>query len=440
MGPASPIPPMPFCATDAQEGARESSMSGLGGQQRRLLRQARLRWDEGVKDPRDPRGRRHAHRGLLGLVVAAFAMGKKGLKQAAQLAGDVAARTRKQWELPHSVNGSTLWRLLEQQSPEGLRETLRAQAVQVLEDANTPRLAFPLGVVSVDGKSLWTTHQGEVKGLEAVANDEEGRELWRLGALRAVLTSALAAPCLDLEFLGAKQGESPAFRQLLPRVVEAYGEHFGVVTADAGLTAAQNAALVRAAQKHYCFGLKGNQPTLHEYAIQAIAAKQCPARSRTEERAHGKTVVRELWTHALGPDEVDFPGARLLLLVRQQHWDDAGNLLEEDSRYFVTSLDTTVFNFHQLLRLVRVHWGIENRHHWTLDVVLGEDARQPCRPTRTALEVVAWLRALAFNLLACFRARLPPQGRHLVEWARACELLRDSLVHGRKQEARPTAA
>ena len=33
----------------------------------------------------------------------------------------------------------------------------------------------------------------EVKGLEAVANDEEGRELWRLGALRALLTSALAA-------------------------------------------------------------------------------------------------------------------------------------------------------------------------------------------------------------------------------------------------------
>jgi predicted transposase YbfD/YdcC len=53
------------------------------------------------------------------------------------------------------------------------------------------------------------------------------------------------------------------------------------------------------------------------------------------------------------------------------------------------SLDTTVFTFQQLLRLVRVHWGVENRHHWTLDVGLGEDARQPCRPTRMAPEVVA---------------------------------------------------
>jgi predicted transposase YbfD/YdcC len=367
MGPASPIPPMPRSAMSAEAGRKESSMSGLGGQQRRVLKHVQLPWDDGVKDPRQARGKRHGHLGLLGLVVAAFAVGKKGLKQAAHLA------------------------------------------------------------------------QGEVKGLQAVANDETGRELWSLGALRAVLTSVVAAPCLDMEFISAKEGESPAFRQLLPRVVQAYGEHFGVVTADAGLTAAPNGALVRQWGKHYCFGLKANQPSLYAYAVQALAAKQCPARARTEQRAHGKTVVRELWTHALAPGEVDFPGARMLLLVRQQHWGDDGSC-EEEYRYFVTSLDTTLFNYKQLLRLVRVHWGIENRHHWTLDVVLGEDERQPCRPTRTALEVVAWLRALAFNLLSFFRTRLPPDGRHLVEWARACEVLRDSLVHGRRQQTLLPAA
>jgi len=52
MGPASPIPPMPLSATRADKGAKESSMSGLRGQQRRLLRHTRLPWDERVKDPR----------------------------------------------------------------------------------------------------------------------------------------------------------------------------------------------------------------------------------------------------------------------------------------------------------------------------------------------------------------------------------------------------
>ena len=97
-------------------------------------------------------------------------------------------------------------------------------------------------------------------------------------------------------------------------------------------------------------------------------------------------------------------------------------------------MDITVFTFQQLLPLVRVHWGIENYYNWRLDMVLGEDARQSCRSTRVVLEVVAWLRALAFNLISCFRAHLHPQGRPLMEWARACELLRDSFVHGRRQQ------
>jgi hypothetical protein len=134
---------MPFSASSADEGLKESSMGGLRGQQQRVLKQARLPWDERVKDPRGARGTRHGHLGLLGLVVAAFAVGKKGLKQAAQLAGDVRARTRKRLGLPQSVVGSTLWRLLEKQQPDGLRETLRAQVHPVLEDPNTPAFGFP---------------------------------------------------------------------------------------------------------------------------------------------------------------------------------------------------------------------------------------------------------------------------------------------------------
>ena len=51
--------------------------------------------------------------GSVALVVAAFAVGKKGLKQAGQLAKDVGARTRKKLLLPITIAGTTLWRLLE---------------------------------------------------------------------------------------------------------------------------------------------------------------------------------------------------------------------------------------------------------------------------------------------------------------------------------------
>ena len=414
-------------------------MSRVPRQRRRVLRHAELEWSCEVEDPRAARGSRHAHHGLLGLLVAAFACGLKSLRRVEDLAVDLGARVRKRLGLPSKVSDSTLWRLLAAQTTAGLRQTVATQVRRLRQPSGRPSGALPLGVLSIDGKSLWTSVQREVPGLEAVACDQTGTPVWRLGTLRAVLTSHWAAPCVDLEFLGAKQGESPAFRQLLPRVVEAWGDCFQVVTGDAGLAAAENAALVRKLGKHYLLGLKGNQPTLHGHAVEAMADKRCAPRARTTDRAHGETVVRQLWTHALAPDEVDFPAARLLLCVRQTRQKPDGTQSAE-WRYFVTSLSTGDLGFHHLLRLVRLHWAIENRHHWTLDRVLEEDDRQPCLHSRTALELTAWLRVLAYNLISSWRAALPFKDRLPVAWARACELLRDSLVHGRAQVPLPTLA
>ena len=414
-------------------------MSRVAGQRRRALRHAQLEWSCEVVDPRQARGRRHGHPGLLGLLVAAFACGLKSLRRVEDLAQDLGARVRRQLGLATSVSDSTLWRLLAAQTTAGLRQTVAAQVRRLLKAPGPPTVALPLGVMSFDGKSLWTSVQREVDGLDAVACDEAGTPVWRLGTLRAVLTSHRAAPCVDLEFLGAKEGESPAFRQLLPRVVEAWGDCFEVVTGDAGLAAAENAALVRALGKHYLLGLKGNQPTLHGHAVEALADKRCAPRARTAERVHGLTLVREVWTHALSSGEVEFPGARLLLCVRQTHLKDDGSQSVE-WRYFVTSLSTVDLSFHHLLSLVRLHWVIENRHHWTLDLVLEEDDRQPCLHSRTALEVTAWLRVLAYNLISSWRAAIPLKDHLPVAWARACEVLRDALVHGRAEVPLPTLA
>jgi len=413
-------------------------MGKASKQERMAVKQLQWEWSPEVEDPRDKQGQRHAHAGVLGLLVAAFACAKVGLEDAEELSQDLGERTLKKLKLKGPVSDSTLWRLLEKQSPKGFRETLQGGVKALLRHCPLPPL-LPMGVASFDGKSLYTSTQKPVEGLESVAYDEKGTPVWKLGALRAALTSIAAAPCLDMEFIQAKQGESPAFRVLWPRVVEQFGEHFQVMTGDAGLCAAENAALVLSSSKHYLLGLKGNQPTLHDYAQVAIAAKQGSCRAHTEDRAHGETVLRELWTHALSPGEVDFPGARLLLGVRQTHVKNDGTQSVE-WRYFVTSLSTVALSYNHLLQLVRLHWAIENQHHWTLDVVLQEDARQPCMASAAALEVIAWLRTLAYNLLAFFRAMLPLKNRLPVRWKRACEKLRDALVHGLKEVLPPTPA
>jgi hypothetical protein len=329
--------------------------------------------------------------------------------------------------------------VLARQATRGLRETVHAQAEQLLEQevAAGVQPLLPLGVISVDGKSLWTTTRAPVAGMEQTPCDAEGTALWRMGALRAVLTSSPSAPCVDLEFMGAKEGESPAFRLLFPRLVKAFGAHFELVTGDAGLAARENAALVISQGKQYLFGLKGNQPKLFEYAQRAFAYQRGAPRTVTIERSQGATLTRELWCHSVnGPaqTELDMPGVRQLWCVRQTRQEPGRDPIVE-LRYFITSMRSTRLWYQHMLALVRLHWRIENAHNWTLDVILGEDDGAPCETSRQALEVTAWLRVLAYNSVSAWRARAPLKDRLPISWARAAETLRDALVAALKLDA-----
>jgi hypothetical protein len=225
-------------------------------QQRQAVRHGRVPWSPLLLDPRDARGVRYGHLGLLSLLVAAFACGKRGFKEASYVARDVGQRTREKLGLPAHVNGTTLWRLVAAHSTEGMRETLVAQVRRLLAHPKVAHVPFPLKVLSVDGKWLWSSTEA-VEGLEAVASDADGGQRWQLGALRAVLTSVASAPCVDLEFLSAKEGEAPAFRQLFPRLLARLGDAFDVVTGDAGLTCTENAALLLAHGSVLPAGMRG---------------------------------------------------------------------------------------------------------------------------------------------------------------------------------------
>ena len=62
-------------------------------------------------------------------------------------------------------------------------------------------------------------------------------------------------------------------------------------------------------------------------------------------------------------------GIQQLWRVRQQTFTD-GMLKAEDVRYFLSSMPPTLLSPTQQLDLVRLHWGIENGHNWTMDVAL----------------------------------------------------------------------
>lgn len=399
-------------------------------QARRALRRAEFPWSPEVSDPRREHNQRHDHFGLLSVLAAAFACGRTCLRRVEDFSADLGAVARRALGVGRAVSDSTFYRLLAKQTVSGLRETVWNQVRDYIRSKVVANDLFPFGVLSFDGKSLWVSKESSVEGAKTTIDPASGVLTAALMSVRAVLTSSRVRPCLDAEVIGEKEGEAPAFRVIFSRLIKLFAAHFRIVTADAGITCRENAALVEEAGKHYLFALRGNQKTLHTLALTRLA--QAPLKVRTEDQRDrgGALVVRELRTVTVSDDpEFDFPGIKQLWSVRRQvTLYGAPAPFSDEVRYFVTSIPPTLLSPTRQLELVRLHWGIENGHNWTMDVALSEDDTQPCQLTREAIAVVGWLRILGYNLLSAWRAQTPSKDRKPPSWSRCMELLRDAFM------------
>lgn len=398
------------------------------GQVARTLLRQRVEWDDAVRDPRDARGLRHGHHGLLNLLVLGFACGMATLRRVEELSEDLSRKARRVLGVWKRVSDTTLFMLLASQEVNGFRPSLQRQVKTLWERKRVSNDAFPLGVVSLDGKSIWASSWKHVPGAKQ-QELENGETLSSFAMLSAVLTSSSVRPCLDLQLIPGKSGEAPASRDMMRRLVEAYGPKFEVITGDAGLTCRESALLIRELEKHYLLALKDNQPTLMKIAEDEFAESCSARRLSLCERRNGARVERTLSTLTVSdiPEFAEL-GTQEMWQVLQESVEGSTGKVTTEVRYFLSSLPSKDLTPTQKLALIRLHWGIENGLHWTLDAQLEADDHQPCQLTSRSLEVTCWLRALAYNLLSARRG--PKVSSPLPAWKRVMMKLRDLFVHG----------
>ena len=172
------------------------------------------------------------------------------------------------------------------------------------------------------------------------------------------------------------------------------------VTADALHGNRATAQAIRARGGAYALVIKGNRGPLHRAAQDLFATPDPAEAAITTDTAHGRHETRTAWVRPV-PDWAEtyrFPG--LTAMARIDSLRRIGDTTERQTRYI--ALSRTVEPA-EALRLVRVHWSIENNQHWLLDVALAED-RIHTRSDRTA-ENLALLRRLALNLLRADTAK-----------------------------------
>ncbi len=94
--------------------------------------------------------------------------------------------------------------------------------------------------------------------------------------------------------------------------------------------------------------------------------------------------LRRLW---LDLDNADYirevlaiPDCKIVVRVDRQLITDDGQVVLNDKRYFITSLDPDAVTAQDILRHVRNHWRIENCLHFTKDRWWDEDRHHTRRP------------------------------------------------------------
>jgi predicted transposase YbfD/YdcC len=212
-------------------------------------------------------------------------------------------------------------------------------------------------VVAIDGKTICSTAKG----------NSMRERLHILTAYEVENGLTLGQLCIP-----EKTNEIPTARELLD-MINVEGK---VITADAMHCQRETCAKVIQRGGDYVFGLKENQPKLHEdivlYIQDCIQDQMISVESAQTNEKNGSRYEKRTCHVAPNLDwleyKSDWPGMRKAFAVHRITTQD-GKTSQEWS-YYITSLDVPA---EELLYFVRAHWGIESMH-WILDVVFGEDA------------------------------------------------------------------
>lgn len=268
--------------------------------------------------------------------------------------------------LPSHDTFSRVFRMLD---PQAFERAFRAFMKAFAAAANIKR---PRGVVAVDGKALRCGYERGKRHMPPVM----------VTAWATQTRMALA------NVVAADNNEAAAAMQLIG-LLQLKG---CIVTADALHCHRAMAEAIVKRGGDYVLAVKANQPALLRDAEAAIAAAERNARkpAATSAAAHGReeTRIAMVASAKTMAQKHDFPGLTAVARIVSTRGDDS-----PVTRYF---LMTRRYSRKTVLRIVRDHWSIENRLHWSLDVVLDEDlarSRKDHAPANLAV-----LRRLALNV------------------------------------------
>lgn len=316
-----------------------------------------------VPDPRNRRGCRYSLVDVLTVVVCAVVAGARTFTMIAEWAAD-AARQR-----PVTASGrvptlATIHRIC---------SIVDGAAVDAAVTGWVRQHARPRAI-AIDGK--------EARG----AKNATGQRVFLMAAL-----DHDHGVVLGQEAVGVKTNEIPHFAALIDQLGDVTDT---IITADALHTQREHAELLHAKGAHYVFTVKTNQKRLRE-RIASQTWAPLPVQHTVTEKGHGRTTTWQI-TCQIAQPWIGFPHAAQTIRLTRDRTSHATGESTREHVYAITSLPPADTSPAELARLIRGHWGIENRLHWVRDVTYDEDRSQI--RTGNGPRVMAAIRNLAISI------------------------------------------
>lgn len=169
-----------------------------------------------------------------------------------------------------------------------------------------------------------------------------------------------------------------------------------IVTIDAMGCQKEIAEKIISKEADYILAVKENQDFLYDDIREAFEQTATEAAVQRE-IGHGR-IERRSCRIITDMDWVckreEWKGLQTLIAIESKRTFKANGKTENQTRYYISSRQDTAAFFNDA---VRGHWGIENKLHWVLDVVFGEDGST--KRAGLAAENFSYISKIALNLL-----------------------------------------
>jgi predicted transposase YbfD/YdcC len=334
-----------------------------------------------LEDPRIERTKKHNLLDILVIALCPLLTGGEGFQDMALFGKSKRAWLQTCLALPHGIpSHDTFGRVFARLNPERFQACFLSwtQAVAQLTQGT---------LVSLDGKTVkasfdLATASSPLHMLSAWWSDNGGLVIGQTKT-------------------DSKSNEITAIPELL-QVLAITG---GIVTIDAMGCQTAIAGQIRDQGGDYLLALKGNhrkaytavKQYFHQHIEHQLAWRNAETFFDAFDDSHGRTVRRRVWTLTDLmdlPELTQWPDLQAVIVVETMRAAYPGAPITSDYRVDISSLKRPATDF---VTMMRQHWDIEKKLHWSLDVTFNEDR---CRIRKDqAPENVAAMRHIALNLL-----------------------------------------